>query len=210
MLNVNTTLAAMLEPIVNIDSEALAKSPTPAFVSDINNLLAGYPLRDPMDECSYRGLDIDSDCKTFAKAQLMLELAYKETSEKTRIALDSAKSVWKIALLTFQEQINIAQLDLELAEDQAKAAFKATIDFDWVPSVQEHAATLKIAYVTARQIYETTVESAASSLSSAAATLISAYSAFVAETIFASLTAMKHEAKAEQAFWQAVETKPDS
>lgn len=210
MLNVNTALAAMLQPIVNIDSSALAESSKAAFESDIADFLDGHPLEYPMDECSSNGADIGTDCNTFAKAHLTIELAFRKTNEETRIALDSAKSDWKKAQLTCQELVDSAQLDLELAENEAKAVFEEAFNEDSKARIDVLTATMKLASLTARQSYEAAVEAAVSTLSSAAANLITAYSAFVAATNNAKLTAMNNEATAEQTFWQSVENKRDT
>lgn len=210
MLNVSTALEAMLKPIFDIDPGALADSQKLAFESDIEKFLNPHSVTDPISECSSNGDDIGSDCNTFAKMQRSQALAYSKTSEDTRIALTSAKSAWNKALLTFQEHLEIAQLDLELAECQAKAAFEAEYNKDSKARIEYLTANMKVAVITARKNNEASIVVAASTLSSAAATLINAYSAFLAETTNASLTALSGEAVAEKEFWQAVRTKRDS
>ncbi len=199
-----------MEPIVDIDAEALAESADQYFATEIDIFLDGHPLKDPTDECAGNGTDIGTDCNTFAKAVLTLDLASSKTGEETRSALAAAISAWKTALLTYQSQVDSAQLDLELADSDAKAAFEKSFNEDSKARIENLTATMKLAGVTARQTYEAAVEAAANTLSSAAATLIAAYSAFVTATINAPLTAMNSEATAEQAFWQSVETKRDT
>lgn len=210
MLRINASLCEMMDPILQISAGELDDNARKHFHAQTEAILDPYKLNDPENECSSNGSDIGSDCNTYKKSKSALELTYYTDKVSANSALETAISNWKTATKTYEQAVESAELDLDLAIATAKATFDAAYNKDSKARIEYLTATLKVSSVTAQQAYETAVEAAGTTLAGAAGTLVAAYATFVTSTLNAPLTEMNTQAAAEQTFWKSVETKRDS